>query len=133
MAHHRRSVTPDSMPPLCSSSDSETLEPREKAGANNQPEDKGVSKGKGTYTSTETGRGERKRKEYTRFGRRAAPENSDESEDVENPDLDNKTSVLLRKGKAKGKGQKQGEGRGQSSRPAAKPALKKDSATNVSA
>ena len=122
------------MPPLCSSSDSEALGPKEKAGAKNQPEDKGVSKGNGTYTSTGTGKGERKpRKEYARFGRKAAPVLSDEREDVENRDLVDKTSVLLRKGKAKGKGQKQGQGRGQSSRPAAKPALKKDSATNVSA
>ena len=104
MARHSRSVTPSSMPPLCSSSDSETLEPREKAGANNQPEDKGVIKGKGTDTSTETGKGERKRKEYTRFGRRAAPEKSEESDDADKPDLDNKTSVFVRKGKAKGKG-----------------------------
>ena len=98
------------MPPLCSSSDSETLEPREKAGANNQPEHKGVSKGKGTYTSTETGKGERKpREEYTRFGREAAPEFSDESEDVENPDLVDRASVLLRKGKANGKGKSKGK------------------------
>ena len=121
-------------PPLCSSSDSETLEPKEKAGTKNKPEDKGMSAGTGTYTSTETGKGERKpREEYTRFGRHAAPELSDDSEDVENPDLVDKTSVLLRKGKANGKGQAQGQGREQSSRPAAKPALKKDSATNVSA
>ena len=62
MAHRSRSVTPDSMPPLRSSSDSESLEPKKKAGAKNQPEDKGVSRMKGTYTSAETGNGERKRR-----------------------------------------------------------------------
>ena len=110
MARHSRSVTPDSMPPLCSSSDSETLEPKGKAGTKNKPEDKGVVKGKGTYTSTETGKGERTpREEYTRFGREAAPEFSDESEDVENPDLVDKASALLRNGKAKGKGNSKGK------------------------
>ena len=65
MAHHNRSVTPDSMPPLCSSSDLETLEPKEKAGAKNQPEDKGVSKEKGAYTSAETGKGAREPRKHT--------------------------------------------------------------------
>ena len=64
------------------------MEPKEKAWTKNKPEDKGVSKGKGTYTSTETGKGERKpREEHTRFGREAAPEFSDGSEDVEDLDL----------------------------------------------
>ena len=103
MARHSRSATPDSMPPLCSSSDSETLELREEAGRKNKPEDKGVSKGKGKYTGTETGKGKRKtRLVYTRCGREAAPEFSDDSEDVEDLDLFDRTSVLLRKGKAKG-------------------------------
>ena len=81
------------------------MEARQEAGTKNKPEDKGASKRTGTYTSTETGKGERKpREEYSRLGRKAAPEFSDESEDVENPDLVDKTSVLLMKCKVKGKG-----------------------------
>ena len=84
------------------------MEPKEKAGTKNKPEDKGVSKGKGAHASAETGKGERKpREEYTRSGRKAAPEFSDESEDVENPALVDRTSVLSRKGTAKGTCKKQ--------------------------
>ena len=76
------------------------------SGAKNQPEDKGVSKGESAYRSAGAGKGERKpRKRYARFGRKAAPGLNDESAAVENRDLVDKTSALLRKRKAKRKGE----------------------------
>lgn len=81
------------------------MELREEAGTKNKPEDKGVSKGKGKYTGTETGKGKRKKDwVYSRYGCRGPPESSDDSADSEDLDLFVKTSVLLRKGKVKGKG-----------------------------
>ena len=78
------------------------MELKEKAGTKNKPEDKGVSKGKGKYTGSETGKG--KRKTGVVCTRDAAPESSDDDEDSEYLDLFGRNSVLLRKGKVKGKG-----------------------------
>ena len=98
------------------------------------PEDMGVSKGKGKDKGTETGKGKGKTDaKYTRFGRRAAPDSSDDSEDLEDQMLRLHRLVLQKERQGQGKGQRQGQGQGQSSKPAAKSALNEDSATNVSA
>ena len=98
------------MPPLCSSSDSETLELGKAAGRKTKPEDMGASKGKGKDKGTETGKGKRKKDwVYSRYGCRGPPESSDDSEDLEgltgvNPFRDYLVLLADRKGKVKGKG-----------------------------